>query len=233
MTKELKNYWEDRAFKNIYASLPAVGHSSWGLEINKYWYQEQKDQLEKLGRDWNDKKILDAGCGIGFFSRYFEGRGAKVIGIDFSKNMINVARENAPNSDFMVGSLIQLPFDNEVFDFIYTSSVLIHIVEDKEWKKALSELNRCLKKGGEIIFIQEFRNFYPKNKEIDYCRLRNETHYQQVLNMEKIYDNNFLFFIQHFGPYLRLFYKILINFLYVLDRFLSFGKERIIVYKKR
>ena len=230
---ELKDYWEDRAFKNIYASLPAVGHSSWGLEINKYWYQEQIDQLEKLRYDWNDKKILDAGCGIGFFSRYFEKRGAKVIGIDFSKNMINVAIENASNSNLIVGSLTKLPFDNEVFDFIYTSSVFIHIVSDKEWKKALSELNRCLKTRGKIIFIQEFRNFYPKNKEIDYYRLRNETHYQQVLNMEKIYDNNFLFFIQHFGPYLRLFYKILIEFLYILDNSLNFGKERIIVYKKR
>lgn len=115
-----------------------------------------------MGRDWNDKKILDAGCGIGFFSRYFEERGAKVIGIDFSKNMINVARENAPNSDFIVGSLISLPFDNEIFDFIYTSSVLIRIVEDKEWKKALSELNRCLKKSERLFLYRNLEIFILK-----------------------------------------------------------------------
>lgn len=233
MSKELKDYWNDRAFNNIYVSLPAVGQSSWGLEINKYFYQEQKDQLEKLGYDWNDKKILDAGCGIGFFSRYFEEPGAKVIGIDFSNNMVNVAKENAPNSNFIVGGLTQLPFDNEVFDFIFTSNVLIHIVDDKEWGKALSELKRCLKKNGEIIFIQEFRDFYPKNYEINYFRIRAEKRHQQVLNMEKIYDNNFLFFIQHFGSNLRFIYKILVKSLYILDKYLNLGKEKIIVYKKR
>ena len=232
MTKELRTYWEDRTFENVYASLPAVGDITWGLELNKYWYQEQIDQLEKLEKDWKDKKILDAGCGIGFFSRYFDAGGSKTIGIDFSNNMINIARQNAPNSDFVQGSLIHLPFDDEIFDFIYTSSVFIHIVDDKEWEMAVSELKRCLKKEGELIFIQEFRDFYPKDNEIDYCRLRNEIQYQRVLKMKKIYDGEFLFFIQHFGPYLRRIYKICIKSLYFLDRYLNFGRERIIVYKK-
>jgi len=232
MTKELRTYWEGRAFENVYASLPAVGDITWGLELNKYWYQEQIDQLEKLEKDWKDKKVLDAGCGIGFFSRYFDVRGSKTIGIDFSNNMINIAKQNAPNSDFVQGSLIHLPFDDEIFDFIYTSSVFIHIVDDKEWEGAVSELKRCLKKEGELIFIQEFRDFYPKNSEIDYFRLRNEIQYQRVLKMEKIYDGEFLFFIQHFGPYLRRIYKICIKSLYFLDKYLNFGRERIIVYKK-
>ena len=233
MTKKLRDYWEERAFKQAYASLPAVGDISWGLEINKYWYQEQMDQLEKLKIDWKEKKVLDAGCGIGLFSKYFEDAGAEVVGVDFSENMINVAKKLCQSAMFVSGDLTKLPFNDESFDVIYSSSVLIHIVDDNEWKKAISELKRCIKMGGVLIFIQEFRNFYPKNNEIDYCRLRSEIQYEKKLQMEKVYDKRFLFFIQHFGSYLRIVYKICIGLLYFLDKHISFGRERIAVYKKK
>lgn len=232
MSKELYQYWDDRAFKNVYASLPAVGNIGWGLEINKYFYQRQIDEIDQLGYDWNGKKLLDAGCGIGFFSRYFEDHGANVIGVDFSEKMINVAKKNASKSDFILSNLTQLPFKNDSFDYIFTSNVFIHIVADDEWERAVSELKYVLKKGGKIIFIQQFRDFHPTNSKIDYFRLRDEIRYQKVLNMEKIYNNKFLFFIQHFAPLLRIIYTICVKILYFLDKYMNFGEHKIIVYKK-
>ncbi|MBI5575901.1 MAG: class I SAM-dependent methyltransferase [Deltaproteobacteria bacterium] len=45
--------------------------------------------------DVRGKSILDVGCGSGIYSIYFAGKGARVTGLDFSDNMIALARRNA------------------------------------------------------------------------------------------------------------------------------------------
>ncbi|MCZ7403008.1 MAG: class I SAM-dependent methyltransferase [Candidatus Methanoperedens sp.] len=233
MTRELKNYWEKRASKLIYSALPSVGHNSWGYEINKLFYQEQEDQLNKLKRklkiEWKDKMILDAGCGIGVFSEYFEKHGAYVVGVDFSITMLKTAKQNTINLQFVQGDLKKLPFKNQKFDMIFTSNVLIHIVEKREWELAVLELKRTVK--NKIIFIQDFRNFHPMNK-IDYCRLREKKEYEDVLNMKKTYNSKFLYFIQNFAIVLVIMQRIFAKILYLADKLTNFGPQECVVYEK-
>src|SRR3989344_9612701 len=79
---------------------------SWGRSAE--WYRKllseegtyQRDViLPNLLRVIDIKKgeiILDLGCGTGFFSNEFYKHGARVIGVDVSKAMIDVARANSP-----------------------------------------------------------------------------------------------------------------------------------------
>ncbi len=82
-----------------------------------------------------EKTILDVGCGSGIYSIYFARRGAKVTGLDFSGNMISLARRNAAEEgcevDFVTGDFLAFDggrrFDHllfiGVFDYVREGDV--------------------------------------------------------------------------------------------------------------
>lgn len=48
-----------------------------------------------------DARVLDAGCGSGQKAKFFQDRGARVIGIDFSKKLLEIARRTATASEIV------------------------------------------------------------------------------------------------------------------------------------
>ena len=98
-------------------------------------------------------KILDVGTAIGDYPKYLTERcnkNFKVIGIDSSQNMINVARKNAPKARFEVMDMRNLKFDNCYFDAIICLATLIH-VDDLQAIKVLEKFDSILKPGGLVI----------------------------------------------------------------------------------
>lgn len=95
-----------------------------------------------------NKKVLDVGCGTGRWTRKFLRKGAKTIGIDNSKEMIEIAREKTRNSDFRVMDARNLDFPANYFDFVFSSLMLSHL---KNWDKSLKEMIRVARAGGCII----------------------------------------------------------------------------------
>ena len=106
--------------------------------------------LSFLGNIKN-KKILDAGCGSGIRSKILARKGAKVIGVDISKNMLDIAREYCKGLKirFDKASIDKLPYKNNSFDIIIASLVIHYL---KNPNKAFKEFHRVLKKGGILIF---------------------------------------------------------------------------------
>jgi ubiquinone/menaquinone biosynthesis C-methylase UbiE len=97
--------------------------------------------------------VLDLGSGAGidaFISAKAVGPAGKVIGVDFSQDMIKRAKKNAKknnfkNVDFRYGELENLPVDDNTIDVILSNCV-INLVPDKG--KVFSEIYRVLKPGG-------------------------------------------------------------------------------------
>ena len=98
---------------------------------------------------------LDIGSGTGItsflLSDQIENKG-KIIGIDISPSMIEVAKRNAQergykNIDFQLGDADQLEFPDSFFDLVI-SNMTFHHLPDK--KKALQEIHRVLKPGGQV-----------------------------------------------------------------------------------
>jgi len=106
----------------------------------------------KLIGDVRGKKILDAGCGGGFYSLWLSEKGAKVLGIDGSKEMIKIAKRKASrkrlDAKFVVGDISDLKIEDDVFDLVLSTLVLMDV---KELDKAASELVRVAKNRGDII----------------------------------------------------------------------------------
>jgi len=104
--------------------------------------------LELLGQVAG-KRILDAGCGEGFLSRLLAERGASVVAVDYSDEMLRLARERTPSALDVVyahadfAQLDMLPANS--FDIV-ASVTAIQDVPDYE--SAIAEACRCLIPGG-------------------------------------------------------------------------------------
>ncbi|MCF8294621.1 MAG: arsenite methyltransferase [Bacteroidales bacterium] len=97
--------------------------------------------------------VLDLGCGAGndcFVARSFTGEQGQVIGLDFTKKMVEKAIRNKQklgfsNVDFILGDIEAIPFPDNHFDVVLSNAAL-NLVPDK--KLAFKEIYRVLKPGG-------------------------------------------------------------------------------------
>ena len=97
-------------------------------------------------------KILDVGCGNGVDCMYVKNKGFKIVGVDMSEKMLDIARSKYPEIEFRLGDMRSLQFDQNEFDGIIASCSLIHIPK-KDIPKTLGQFTRFLKHGG-AIYIQ-------------------------------------------------------------------------------
>jgi ubiquinone/menaquinone biosynthesis C-methylase UbiE len=108
------------------------------------------------------QRVLDVGCGTGYFSRLIArttGPKGLVVGIDPSASMIEYARHKASsirNCEFQVGAAEALPFPSDRFDVVVSSLVLHHLPEHLRLP-ALEEMRRVLRPGGRLL-VAEARN---------------------------------------------------------------------------
>lgn len=110
------------------------------------------DQILKK-RYATNEKILDAGCAEGRNLKWFYINGFNIYGIDTDKVRLENAKLNYPKSasNFKVGNIDDLPYDNYEFHHILCSAVL-HFAEDKKhFFKMFSELVRVLKPNGTLL----------------------------------------------------------------------------------
>ncbi len=97
-------------------------------------------------------KVLEIGCGTGYFTKEIVKTGASVTAIDISPELINIAKQEIKetNASFMLDNAYELSFEDCSFDSVVGSSVLHHLDIDK----AIREMYRVLKPGGYIFFTE-------------------------------------------------------------------------------
>tara|TARA_Y100000310_G_scaffold109178_1_gene107607 strand:+ start:3372 stop:4064 length:693 start_codon:yes stop_codon:yes gene_type:complete len=94
-------------------------------------------------------QVLDMGCGYGKDAATLSENGFNVIGIDSSKEMIQIAREMHEALDFRVFPLSDVPFKDESFDAIFSRYAIDYLPNVSD---AFVEARRVLKPGGEFNF---------------------------------------------------------------------------------
>ena len=120
--------------------------------------------------------VVDLGAGAGndvFVARSIVGNKGKVIGIDMTEEMIELANENKEklgftNVDFRLAEIEDLPIDKDSTDVVISNCVL-NLVHNKE--KAFSEIYRILKKDGhfcvsDIVLIGNLPEGLKKSAEM-------------------------------------------------------------------
>ena len=99
--------------------------------------------------DLRNKKLLDAGCGTGFFSQIFGQYGAKVTALDLSDKMLAVAQAKNSATDYLCADMESIPLADQSYDFTF-SNLAIQWCDHLDL--ALNELYRVTKKGGIVAF---------------------------------------------------------------------------------
>jgi SAM-dependent methyltransferase len=95
------------------------------------------------------RRVLDAGCGVGWGSELLRLSGAmSVVGVDISEEALADARRRAPECEFVPGDLAKLPFPDHEFDVIVCMEALEHA---DDTAGALDQLARVLRPGGVLL----------------------------------------------------------------------------------
>ena len=119
-----QNIYDKPEFFEGYSQLSRSVH---GLDGAAEWASIRAVLPELKGR-----RIVDLGCGFGWFARFAAGEGAaSVLGLDLSENMIARARRETADDtvQYRIADLDRLELSEASFDFAY-SSLAFHYVED-------------------------------------------------------------------------------------------------------
>lgn len=101
------------------------------------------------------KRILDFGCGTGKFSRFLRDHGAKVVGVDLSKKMIEEAiKQDSRGIEYhKINSAGKMSFSQESFDAAVVNFVFCTYSSKAKIVRALKEIRKLLKKDGLVVLL--------------------------------------------------------------------------------
>jgi len=156
----------------------------------------------------NFLKILEIGCGTGYWLKNISNGKISKTGIDLSVEMLSVAKRNDESANFICADARALPVKRNSFDAVFLINVLHQI---KDWRKALKEAQKIVAPKGKIIIIgifpdeEEFvwyaYDYFPEIRKKDSARYQSKEEIANVLKangfgnlrIEKIYavENHF------------------------------------------
>lgn len=121
-------------------------------------------EAEHLIRYWwaaslaDGRRVLDAGCGMGYGSALLAARGAaSVDAVDVAEPVVEAARAQGTPVRFAVGDVRSLPFPDDAFDLVVCFEVIEHIDDQA---RALDEFRRVLAPGGLLAVSSPNRDVY-------------------------------------------------------------------------
>jgi ArsR family transcriptional regulator len=130
--------------------------------------QSWKGVAEALLRLMPPMVIADLGSGEGAFALLLAQRARKVIAVDTSAKMIEVAREQAQrhgvkNVEYRLGDMEEVPIRDARVDLVFFSQSLHHALHPE---RAVSEAHRILRPGGRIVILDLAKHRFEEAREL-------------------------------------------------------------------
>ncbi len=116
-----------------------------------------------------DVRILEVGCGNGFWLREFVRWGASpenLVGIDLLPDRVNEAKSfSAPGTTILCGNAAVLDFPDETFDLVMQSTVFTSLLDENMQKRSAQEMLRVLHPEGRVLWY-DFTVNNPRNPDV-------------------------------------------------------------------
>jgi ubiquinone/menaquinone biosynthesis C-methylase UbiE len=151
-----------------------------------------------VGSENSSFKVLDVGCGGGRHIFMAKSLGYDIYGIDINQGMVDSSidlytKTGGENADqhIKLGELLDIPFENETFDFVICTGVLHQARNFVEYKKGISEIARVLKKGSGLainVFTNKVMDETYKIIGDEGLVETKERLFMSLLTKEKIYE---------------------------------------------
>ncbi|WP_181388389.1 malonyl-ACP O-methyltransferase BioC [Vibrio albus] len=140
--------------------------------------------LVSMPQDLSGYKVLDIGCGTGYFSRLLAERGAIVTAADLSCDMLKQAEARCKDKvvNYQQADAENLPFSDDSFDFVF-SSLALQWCEDLA--VPLKELKRVTRGGGKIFFSTLMDGSLVELKQA-WAKIDTHQHVNQFLTRKEI-----------------------------------------------
>jgi 2-polyprenyl-6-hydroxyphenyl methylase/3-demethylubiquinone-9 3-methyltransferase len=130
-------------------------------------FQAQMQRIKALmsARDDRPLRVLDLGCAAGANAAIWAEAGHEVIGIDISRELIELARARVAgrglSARFLVGSAESVPVADGWADVCLAPELLEHV---PDWQRCLDEVTRVLRPGG-AVFLSTTNTLCPSQQE--------------------------------------------------------------------
>ncbi|MFX1394892.1 MAG: class I SAM-dependent methyltransferase [Promethearchaeota archaeon] len=150
----MKEYWNHRF---------SIEEKIWGDTASK-----TAEFALKLFLKYNVRKILIPGAGYGRNTKLFSTHNFDVTGIEISPIAYDIAKVYDPRTIFFKGSVLDMPFNNEIYDAIYCHNVL-HLFLRNDRVFFLKKCYEQLKHNGFIFFtvFSEKEKSFGRGKKIE------------------------------------------------------------------
>lgn len=180
MSEDPREFWDQRLARQF--DLRGTGETELSLAYNRACYQLRREVLTSALRDVDfdpgGKRVLDVGCGTGFFTAYYLERGARVTGIDIAPTSIEKLAARHPDARFILGDAGARPIEGR-YDLVNAFDVLYHILDDARWEAAVTHLAATLEAGGLFLASDTFSSL---DRLAEHNRMRPLARYRAVLN---------------------------------------------------
>lgn len=108
--------------------------------------------------------VLDVGCANGHATakQFNNNKASKIVGVDYAETMIDAAKQAYSKEiergeiEFRQADILRLPFEDNQFDIVYTTRVLINLPNYSQQLDGIKECMRVVKPGGKVILLEAF-----------------------------------------------------------------------------
>ncbi|MBC6369020.1 bifunctional 2-polyprenyl-6-hydroxyphenol methylase/3-demethylubiquinol 3-O-methyltransferase UbiG [Algoriphagus sp. AK58] len=141
------------------------------------------------------KKVLDIASGEGYGSNLLAKYALEVVGVDISQDAIDHARKKylSKNLRFQVGSVLDIPFESQVFDMVVSFETIEHI---SDHKKMIAEIKRVLKSDGLLIISTPEKAVYS-----------DQANYSNPYHEKELYEEEFVQILSKQFQFLQIGYQ--------------------------
>lgn len=154
MDKQMKEEKVHNVFEKIYSQYDSM-NSIISFNRHKAWRKNVMKQMNVS----KSSTALDVCTGTGDWAialAHATGENGKVIGLDFSENMLEVATEkqrqlNLKQLSFVHGNAMELPFEDNMFDYVTIGFGLRNV---PDYMTVLKEMHRVVKPSGIVVCLE-------------------------------------------------------------------------------
>ncbi|HET9326950.1 MAG TPA: class I SAM-dependent methyltransferase [Candidatus Eisenbacteria bacterium] len=182
MTYRPQEFWERRLSEQF--DLRGTGQPGLSEAYNRACYDLRRAVLEQAlrdeGFDPRGKRVLDVGCGTGFFTAFYLSRGANLTGIDIAPTSIERLRQRHPEARFLLADVGETPIEGG-FDLVNAFDVLYHITDDARFEHAVRTLAGAVGDGGLLLLTDTFPPDDAPARAAEHNRMRPLSRYRSLL----------------------------------------------------
>ena len=132
-------------------------------------------------REFANASVLDLGCGFGDLYRYLAGcaAGLRYVGCDISPDLLQVARERHPQVQFDLRNVLDAPYPEQSFDYVFISGMFNYRIEDNAafLQQTLAAAYHMCARGiaanmmtDQVDYRDEHLHYFSPERVLRFCR---------------------------------------------------------------